>query len=139
MDTSEDQHLTCVDCGEEFLFTAGEQAFYRDHGLTHAPNRCKRCREARKSQRPTGGGSSHERGSHERGSRERGSHERSSRGRGNYGDAYGSGSYGGGYSGGSRGAPREMHPTVCSECGTQTQVPLAPSGAPPVVLWDCLP
>jgi CxxC-x17-CxxC domain-containing protein len=37
-----------VDCGEEFLFTVGEQAFYREKGLTHAPNRCKNCREARK-------------------------------------------------------------------------------------------
>lgn len=51
MVTEEDQHLRCVDCGEEFLFTAGEQAFYREHGLTHAPTRCKRCREARKGQR----------------------------------------------------------------------------------------
>ena len=48
MDTSEDQRIKCVDCGEEFLFTAGEQAFYRQHGLSHTPNRCKRCREARK-------------------------------------------------------------------------------------------
>jgi CxxC-x17-CxxC domain-containing protein len=55
MDTGEDQRLKCVDCGEEFLFTAGEQAFYRTHGLTHPPTRCKRCRDARKSQRPGGG------------------------------------------------------------------------------------
>ena len=52
MDTAEDQRLKCVDCGEEFLFTAGEQTFYREHGLSHAPNRCKRCRETRKGQRP---------------------------------------------------------------------------------------
>jgi CxxC-x17-CxxC domain-containing protein len=49
MVTGEDQKITCVDCGEEFLFTAGEQAFYREKGLTHAPTRCKRCRESRKS------------------------------------------------------------------------------------------
>jgi CxxC-x17-CxxC domain-containing protein len=54
MDTSEDQKLKCVDCGEEFVFTAGEQVFYRQHGLSHAPNRCKKCREARKNQRAGG-------------------------------------------------------------------------------------
>jgi len=51
MTPDEDQTLKCADCGEEFLFTVGEQAFYRDHGLTHAPTRCKRCRENRKNNR----------------------------------------------------------------------------------------
>ena len=54
MATAEDQHLKCVDCGEEFIFTASEQQFYRDKGLTHAPTRCRRCRDARKSQRSSG-------------------------------------------------------------------------------------
>ena len=40
-----DKSITCVDCGEEFLFTAGEQAFYRERGLPNEPTRCKRCRE----------------------------------------------------------------------------------------------
>lgn len=52
----EDQRLTCVDCGQEFLFTAGEQAFYQQKGLTNAPTRCKTCRDARKTQRAGGGG-----------------------------------------------------------------------------------
>jgi CxxC-x17-CxxC domain-containing protein len=58
----EDQSIKCVDCGENFLFTAGEQAFYASKGLTNAPTRCKQCREARKQQRteaprgPRGGG-----------------------------------------------------------------------------------
>ena len=43
-----DQRIKCVECGEEFLFTAGEQAFYQEHNLTHAPTRCKRCRTNRK-------------------------------------------------------------------------------------------
>src|SRR5258708_24797838 len=51
MASSEDKSITCVDCGEEFLFTAGEQAFYRERGLTNEPTRCKRCREARKAGR----------------------------------------------------------------------------------------
>ena len=51
MATLEDKTIKCVDCGEEFLFTVGEQEFYRDHGLTHAPTRCRNCRESRKAQR----------------------------------------------------------------------------------------
>src|SRR5512146_949599 len=56
MASSEDKSITCVDCGEEFLFTAGEQAFYRERGLTNEPTRCKACREKRKASRPGGGG-----------------------------------------------------------------------------------
>src|SRR5689334_15941809 len=59
MATAEDKSITCVDCGEEFLFTAGEQAFYRERGLTNEPTRCKACREKRKTGRgahPGGGG-----------------------------------------------------------------------------------
>jgi CxxC-x17-CxxC domain-containing protein len=55
MTPGEDQVIKCADCGEDFIFTAGEQAFYREHGLTHAPTRCKRCRDARKTNRPAGG------------------------------------------------------------------------------------
>ncbi|HEY2955507.1 MAG TPA: cold shock domain-containing protein [Candidatus Eisenbacteria bacterium] len=46
-----DQRIKCVECGDEFIFTAGEQAFYREHGLTHAPTRCKKCRSSRKGAR----------------------------------------------------------------------------------------
>jgi CxxC-x17-CxxC domain-containing protein len=51
MTNGEDQSIKCVDCGEQFLFTAGEQAFYASKGLTNAPTRCKQCRETRKQQR----------------------------------------------------------------------------------------
>ena len=54
--SGEDQRITCVDCGQEFVFTAGEQAFYREKGLTNAPTRCKSCREKRKAERAGGGG-----------------------------------------------------------------------------------
>jgi len=51
MATLEDKTIKCVDCGEEFIFTAGEQEFYREHGLTNFPTRCRGCREARKTSR----------------------------------------------------------------------------------------
>ena len=62
MSPGEDQHITCVDCGEDFIFTAGEQAFYREKGLTNAPTRCKACREKRKAGRAGGGASGAPRG-----------------------------------------------------------------------------
>ena len=55
MASADDRSITCVDCGEEFLFTVGEQAFYAERGLTNAPTRCKSCREKRKAQRDGGG------------------------------------------------------------------------------------
>jgi CxxC-x17-CxxC domain-containing protein len=51
MTNGEDQSINCVDCGQQFLFTAGEQEFYATKGLTNAPTRCKACREVRKQQR----------------------------------------------------------------------------------------
>src|SRR5262245_13031251 len=56
MASIEDKSITCVDCGEEFLFTAGEQMFYRERGLTNAPTRGKSCREKRKMTRPASSG-----------------------------------------------------------------------------------
>jgi CxxC-x17-CxxC domain-containing protein len=54
MTNGEDQSINCADCGQQFLFTAGEQAFYATKGLTNAPTRCKACREVRKHQRAEG-------------------------------------------------------------------------------------
>jgi CxxC-x17-CxxC domain-containing protein len=45
-----DKTLTCADCGYEFTFTAGEQAFFASKGYTNEPRRCPQCRSARKSQ-----------------------------------------------------------------------------------------
>ncbi len=66
----QDQYLRCVDCGEEFIFTASEQQFYKDKGLTNAPTRCRTCRDARKAQRAgagAGGGGGSAGGSRSRG------------------------------------------------------------------------
>ena len=45
----EDKTLTCKDCGEEFVFTAGEQAFYAEKGFQNEPQRCKACRDKKKN------------------------------------------------------------------------------------------
>ncbi len=45
----EDKTLVCKECGNEFVFTAGEQAFYAARGFTNEPQRCKACRDARKN------------------------------------------------------------------------------------------
>ena len=49
--------LTCKDCGNPFVFTAGEQEFYQQRGLMNQPGRCSDCRAARKAS--GGGGSSY--------------------------------------------------------------------------------
>ena len=45
----QDEKLICKDCGEEFIFTAGEQEFYAEKGFQNKPQRelftttCARC------------------------------------------------------------------------------------------------
>ena len=51
----QDKTLTCRDCGQEFVFTAGEQEFYAEKGFQNEPTRCKACRMARKNSRPNNG------------------------------------------------------------------------------------
>lgn len=45
----EDIKLVCADCGKEFIWTAGEQEYYKTHGLENQPKRCPDCRRAKKS------------------------------------------------------------------------------------------
>lgn len=49
-----DKTLVCRDCGQTFVFTAGEQAFYLERGFVD-PVRCTNCRAARRSMRPNDG------------------------------------------------------------------------------------
>lgn len=48
-----DKTLKCRECGNDFVFTAGEQEFYQQKGLMNQPGRCPSCRAAR---RASGGG-----------------------------------------------------------------------------------
>lgn len=113
-----DRTLTCRDCGNEFVFTAGEQDFYTSRGFSE-PQRCNTCRQARKEQRNTGG---------------------DSYGGGGYGnDNYGGG--GGGYSrgggSGNGGGQRTLYSATCSECGKPTEVPFNPTPGKPVYCREC--
>ncbi|HHU54982.1 MAG TPA: cytochrome C551 [Mollicutes bacterium] len=53
METKEfnDITLICKDCGKEFIWTSGEQAFYDEKGFTNPPARCKEDRDKRKAER----------------------------------------------------------------------------------------
>lgn len=109
-----DRVISCADCGQEFVWTSGEQEFYAQRGFTEAPKRCPSCRAARKAQRgPTG----------------------------SYGSVgSGGGSYGG-YGTSSVGSyqrrPRQLYEAVCANCGQTAQVPFQPTGARPVYCSDC--
>lgn len=47
----EDKTLTCKDCGNEFVWTAGEQDFYQKKGFDNPPVRCPDCRAKKKADR----------------------------------------------------------------------------------------
>jgi len=47
-----DRALTCVACGVEFVFTAGEQAFFREKEFKNDPKRCKHCSAKRHRRSP---------------------------------------------------------------------------------------
>ncbi len=117
-----DRSLTCRDCGQEFVFTLGEQEFYQQRGFSE-PQRCPTCRQARKTQR-NGGASS---GGYASGGYSSGG-----------GGGYSSGGGGGyGNESGFSSAPRQLYPATCSECGQQTEVPFNPSPGKPVYCREC--
>lgn len=114
-----DRTLTCRDCGNEFVFTAGEQDFYTSRGFSE-PQRCPSCRQQRKAQRNGGGDSFGHSG------------------------GFGNDSYSGGYTrsggrdfGGNGGGQRTLYPATCSECGKETEVPFNPSPGKPVYCREC--
>ena len=111
-----DQTLTCRDCGQEFTFTAGEQAFYQERGFSE-PQRCPSCRASRKAQRSASG------------------YDSGSGGGYSGGGSYSAGGNGGG--GGYSSGPRQMYPTVCSACGKETEVPFEPRSDKPVYCREC--
>ena len=45
-----DKTLVCVDCGNEFIFTVGEQEFFNSRGFVNDPKRCQTCRSSRRAE-----------------------------------------------------------------------------------------
>ena len=45
----QDKILKCIDCGADFVFTAGEQLFFHDKQFKNEPKRCKACKTKRVS------------------------------------------------------------------------------------------
>ncbi|MBM3777357.1 MAG: zinc-binding protein [Acidimicrobiia bacterium] len=43
----QDKSLRCVDCGAEFVWTAGEQLFFADKQFKNEPKRCRACKTKR--------------------------------------------------------------------------------------------
>ena len=49
----QDKVIVCVDCGTEFIFSAGEQLFYATKSFRNEPKRCKECKAKRNQARNT--------------------------------------------------------------------------------------
>ncbi len=50
----QDKTLLCKDCGAQFTFSVRDQQFYAEKGFENEPQRCRDCRNARKTQRANG-------------------------------------------------------------------------------------
>jgi CxxC-x17-CxxC domain-containing protein len=132
-----DRDLTCLDCGQPFVFTAGEQEFYDRKGFREEPKRCKPCRDTRKSRRngqltdglDRGGqqnGNGHARGRALDDDDNIGNRLAPARGQREARPAPGRGR-----------SEREMFDAVCAQCGTATRVPFRPVAGRPVYCRDC--
>ena len=109
MSSYSDKVLVCRDCGNEFVFSSGEQEFYSTRGFSE-PTRCSDCRKARKAARAGGGEFSASSGGY--GSRDSGPSRSNS-------------------------GPRQMFKVTCAECGQETEVPFEPRTGRPVYCRDC--
>ena len=104
----QDKSLSCADCGQAFVFTAGEQEFYERKGFREIPKRCKPCRETRKMRRAESPSNGHR--------------DNGMRGEANGNVARGS---------------RELFDAVCARCGQPARVPFRPMAGRPVYCRDC--
>lgn len=64
-----DKTLMCKDCNQEFIFSEGEQAFYKEKGFENEPQRCPDCRRARKAMKRNSGFGNQSRNSYSTGGR----------------------------------------------------------------------
>lgn len=103
-----DQTLVCATCGQSFVFTAQEQAFYREKGFQHTPKRCRDCRRAKRAMQPSDNGG--------------GAQARSGRNGGAQRDPD---------------AQPVLYDAVCSACGGSVQLSFRPDGVRPVYCRSC--
>lgn len=43
----DDKTILCIDCSQNFVWSVGEQIFFRDKQLQNPPKRCKECKQAK--------------------------------------------------------------------------------------------
>lgn len=51
----QDKTLVCVDCNQQFTFSAEDQAYFAEKGYNNDPKRCTSCRQARRANREANG------------------------------------------------------------------------------------
>jgi CxxC-x17-CxxC domain-containing protein len=132
----QDRQITCLDCSQPFLFSAGEQEFYARKGFREEPKRCKPCRETRKARRDGGAPLPGRNGTR---AWTNGNGAEVDDDVGNRVAASG------GERGprvprevrGGRSGQKEMFEAVCASCGGQARVPFRPVAARPVYCRDC--
>jgi CxxC-x17-CxxC domain-containing protein len=130
-----DRHIACIDCGQPFLFSSGEQEFYDRKGFREEPKRCKPCRDARKvrrtgqlmegvaaDKRPSPGDDDDSIGNRAP------SPDMPDDGIGNRAPASRAGAPRGG---------RELFEAVCARCGAATRVPFRPVVGRAVYCREC--
>jgi CxxC-x17-CxxC domain-containing protein len=54
----QDKVLKCAECGNDFVFTAGEQVFFHGKQFKNLPKRCKTCKQKRSPSSQRGANSS---------------------------------------------------------------------------------
>lgn len=112
-----DKPLKCKDCGEDFVFSAGQQQHHAQLGLRNEPKRCPVCRQMNRMR-----------------NEDRGRRPRPPRAlRPGPGAPPGLAPRG---PGGPMG-PREVFMATCAACGKQTDLPFKPRGDRPVYCRDC--
>ncbi|HXG63344.1 MAG TPA: zinc-ribbon domain containing protein [Planctomycetota bacterium] len=113
-----DKQLTCKDCGESFVFSAGQQQHHAQLGLRNEPKRCPVCRQMNRMR------------NEDRGRRPRPPRAlRAAAGApGNAGPpGVPARSFG----------PRETFQAVCAQCGRPCDLPFKPRGDRPVYCRSC--
>ena len=154
----QDRQITCADCAQPFVFSAGEQEFYARKGFKEEPKRCKPCRDARKARREGGGGGglapvysarSNGNGRYGNGASVDGNRAPAVAGgedEDNIGNRIDGPDRGAGprgprevrdLRGRGAGGGREMFDAVCATCGAAARVPFRPAAGRPVYCRDC--